>query len=250
VEETVKKHVCERGVVLLPIQKVQKSAKYSEDQPRDGSGRFGSGGGSSPTAGSRGGAMGYRATTAIEASGGKVTTYPAGKDSSGRLAAHEESVGAAFADITVASEERDLTQEEVRAGEGLEHMGAALQEARNDADITVVTDSDGNLAGVAASTVFPAELTGNDYDTVELSVLGTNGLVPGAGSALISRLLGDAFENGQGFQIGAAEQQAFDFYRRIGLGEPSGQRGTNATFSMTPDQVGDWIASYVEEEMQ
>lgn len=43
-EETVKKHVCERGAVLLPVQEVRKSAKYSEDQARDDHGRFGSGG--------------------------------------------------------------------------------------------------------------------------------------------------------------------------------------------------------------
>jgi HK97 family phage portal protein len=208
----------------------------------------------SPTAGSRGAAMGYRATAAIESSGGRIASlsFQSNPQDIEALSAQiEEAYGAILGDDEDNPEEFTPEKDE-RMADGLEHMGQALllldtsHSARDEGDlVTIVRDKDGNIAGAASSVIGEHP---DGYEVVTLTVLGTNGLVGGAGSALIARLIGEAFENDQGFAVQAAELQAFEFYERLGLGKRENTSATSANFLLTPDQVGEWIAAYVAEE--
>ena len=221
---------------------------------RDGAVGGGSDSSPSPTAGSRGAAMGYRATTAIEANGGRVESlsFASNPQDIEALSSQIESAYVGMLGDYDETDDLNLGDKDERIADGLEHMGQALilldtsHSARDEGDlVTIVRDKDGNIAGAASSVVGEHP---DGYEVVTLTVLGTNGLVAGAGSALIARLIGEAFENDQGFAVQAAELQAFEFYERLGLGERQNTSANSANFLLTPDQVGEWIASYVAEE--
>lgn len=208
----------------------------------------------SPTAGSRGAAMGYRATTAIESNGGRVESlsFASNPQDIEALSSQIESAYVGMLGDYDETDDLNLGDKDERIADGLEHMGQALilldtsHSARDEGDlVTIVRDKDGNIAGAASSVIGEHP---DGYEVVTLTVLGTNGLVAGAGSALIARLIGEAFENDQGFAVQAAELQAFEFYERLGLGERQNTSANSANFLLTPDQVGEWIASYVAEE--
>lgn len=221
---------------------------------RDGAVGGGSDSSPSPTSGLRGSAMGYRATTAIEANGGRVQSLSFASNPQD-IEALSEQIESAYVGMLGDYDETDdlnLGDKDERIADGLEHMGQALMlldtshSARDEGDlVTIVRDKNGNIAGAASSTIGEHP---DGYEVVTLTVLGTNGLVAGAGSALIARLIGEAFENDQGFAVQAAELQAFEFYERLGLGERQNTSANSANFLLTPDQVGEWIASYVAEE--
>lgn len=236
-----------------------KSLKHGDhDQTNHGNRDGAVGGGSdsspSPTTGSRGAAMGYRATTAIEANGGRVQSlsFASNPQDIEALSAQIESAYVGMLGDYDETDDLNLGDKDERIADGLEHMGQALilldtsHSARDEGDlVTIVRDKDGNIAGAASSVIGEHP---DGYEVVTLTVLGTNGLVAGAGSALIARLIGEAFENDQGFAVQAAELQAFEFYERLGLGERQNTSANSANFLLTPDQVGEWIASYVAEE--
>ena len=225
--------------------------KHGDHDQGDHGNRDGAGGGSdssSPTAGSRGGSMGYRATAAIESAGGRVKSMDFDSDNAA-IEKFQEQVEEAYVAMLPDMDDPDNIPEDhdPRIASGIEHMGQALMDQGTPgAKVTIIQDKDGNIAGAGSSTLMQHP---DGYEAVLLTVFGTNGLVPGAGSAIISRLIGEAFENDQGFVITAAEPEAWEFYERVGLGAPQkNEGGGSATFLLTPDQVGEWIASYVAEE--
>ena len=237
-------------VVNDPV-KYYVAIKHGDHDQGDHGNRDGAGGGSdssSPTAGSRGGSMGYRATAAIESAGGRVKSMDFDSDNAA-IEKFQEQVEETYVAMLPDMDDPDNIPEDhdPRIASGIEHMGQALMDQGTPgAKITIIQDKDGNIAGAGSSTLMQHP---DGYEAVLLTVFGTNGLVPGAGSAIISRLIGEAFENDQGFVITAAEPEAWEFYERVGLGAPQkNEGGGSATFLLTPDQVGEWIASYVAEE--
>ena len=211
--------------------------KYDPDQPRDDSGRFGSGSGGSDSPINSVANTIKEKTNALKEQGAELVSM---KDVDQLIEADHDLI--ALADRTINDPDMQMTPEDAIEGDNGFHM---TQEALNfdarllaehESQVVVLRDAGGQVAG--ASQMF---LNSNDNGetTMELAYLGTTGIVDGAGSALFGNAINFANAEGLGLQLHALDSEAYDFWTTMGFAHESGatQFQPNEWLSMSSDDV-------------
>lgn len=223
----------------LPAVAIDKSVlvKYSDDQPRDENGRFGSGGGGSTN--------GSATNPKIDAVANKVqektqslisqgATFDRMMNAEQQRSDYEQLLAlGATVDPEMSPEEGismetgwEMTAEAINYGNADQTLSA------DEGNVYAMHDSAGQLAGAIAYSI----VNDGNNEVVEIHYLGTTGAVDGAGSALFGNAASWAADRGLGLALTWLDTDAQSFWQNMGFDKREDEQNPRLLF-MSPNDT-------------